>query len=206
MRLEKIEATASRDKVKLTFDDETTMRVPLSVVGDLGLYPKLELTEADLDKIAEEAGRASAKLRAVRIMAASGVSEQELRRKLRQKGETDAHAEEAIAWLEELELLDDRAAARRMVEKGVAKGYGKARIRQMLYEKGIARELWDEALMTLPEADDAIDRYLASHLTATADQKQLKRITDALIRRGHSWEDIRAGLSRYRVSVEEESF
>ena len=206
MRLEKIEATASRDKVKLIFDDETTMRVPLTVVGDLCLYPKMELSEADLERIAEESGRASAKLRAVRIMAASGVSERELRRKLREKGEKQEHAEEAIAWLESLDLLDDREAARRIVEKGVGKGYGRARIRQMLYEKGIAKELWDEALKDLPEADGAIDRYLAAHISGVPDQKQLKKITDALLRRGHSWEDIRSGLSRYRVSVEEESF
>lgn len=205
MKIEKIEATASRDKVRLSFDDGTSMRVPLSVVGDLRLYPHLELTEADLEKIAEESGRASAKLHAVRIMATSGVSEQELRRKLRQKGEASEHAEEAIAWLQDLNLLDDREAALRTVEKGTSKGYGRARIKQMLYEKGIAKEFWEEALQNLPEPDEAIDRYLHAHLhDAAPDQKQLKKITDALMRRGHSWEDIRAGLSRYRISVEEE--
>lgn len=204
MRLEKIEATASRDKVKLCFDDGTGFRVPLSVVADLGLFPGMELSDEDLSRMEEEAGRASAKLRAVRIVAASGVSERELRRRLVQKGESEAHADQAVQWLTELNLLDDRQAARQIVEKGIAKGYGKARIRQMLYEKGIGRELWDEALADLPEPDEAIDRYLSRHLSRDPDQKELKKITDALLRRGHGWEQIRAGLARHRVSMEEE--
>lgn len=204
MRLEKIEATASRDRVKLCFDDETCFRVPVSVVADLGLSAGMEMTEEDLTRIQECAGQASAKLRAVRIIAASGVSERELRRRLVQKGESPDHADRAVEWLSELNLLDDREAARQIVERGAAKGYGRARIRQMLYEKGIGRDLWDEALAALPEPDGAIDRYLSAHLSREPDQKELKKITDALLRRGHSWEDIRAGLQRHRLSLEEE--
>ena len=204
MRLEKIEATASRDRVKLCFDDETCFRVPVSVVADLGLSAGMELTEEDLTRIQECAGQASAKLRAVRIIAASGVSERELRRRLVQKGESPDHADRAVEWLSELNLLDDREAARQIVERGAAKGYGRVIIRQMLYEKGIGRDLWDEALAALPEPDGAIDHYLSAHLSREPDQKELKKITDALLRRGHSWEDIRAGLQRHRLSLEEE--
>ena len=204
MRLDKIEATASRDRVKLCFDDGTCFRVPVSVVADLGLSAGMALTEDDLSRVQECAGQASAKLRAVRIIAASGVSERELRRRLVQKGESPDHADRAVEWLSELNLLDDREAARQIVERGAAKGYGRARIRQMLYEKGIGRDLWDEALADLPEPDGAIDCYLSVHLSREPDQKELKKITDALLRRGHCWEDIRAGLRRHRLSIEEE--
>lgn len=75
----------------------------------------------------------------------------------------------------------------------------------MLYEKGIGRELRAEVLSDLPDMDDAIDRYLSAHLgKEEPDQRQLKKITDALLRRGHSWEDIRSGLQRWRVSIEED--
>ena len=205
MKLEKIEMTAARERVHLCFDDGTNLRVPVSVVGDLGLRAEMEISEAALTQISEAAGRASARQRAVRILAASGVSEKELRRRLRQKGEREEDAAEAVAWLKDLDLLDDRESARRIVEQGAAKGYGNARVRQMLYEKGIARELWDEALEYLPPADQAIDRYLAAHCAAAPDPKQKKKITDALLRRGHSWEDIRAGFARHAIAVEEES-
>ncbi len=205
MKLTKIEATGSADWVRLHFSDESTMRVPLTVVADERLYLTMEISEERMERIREATGTASAKLRAVRIVAASGVSEKELRRRLVQKGETQDHAEQAVQWLTDLNLLDDAETARRIVEKGVAKGYGKARIRQMLYEKGIERDLWEDALRAMPDPCDAIDRYLSKHLNGQApDKKQLKKITDALLRRGHGWEHIRAGLARYAVSVEED--
>ena len=37
---------------------------------------------------------------------------------------------------------------------------GKSRIKNILFEKGIPQELWEEALAELPEMDDAIDRFL----------------------------------------------
>jgi len=207
MRLEKIEATASRDYVKLCFDDESTMRIPVSVVTDLALYAPMKLSETDMERLHDAAGRASAKLRAVRIIAASGVSEKELRRRLVQKGEKAEYADEAVQWLTDLNLVNDSDAATQIVRKGISKGYGKARIKQMLYEKGIERALWEDALSALPDMDETIDRYLSAHMTGREpDQKQIKKITDALLRRGHSWEDIRAGLSRWRVSIKEDEY
>jgi len=205
MKLNKLEATGSSDYVRLSFDDGTTMRVPVSVVADLGLYAGLILTDADMDALAEAAGRASAKLRAVRIVASSAVSERELRRRLVSKGERQEFADEAVDWLTELNLVDDAETAKQIVRRGIAKGYGKARLKQMLYEKGIPKEHWNEALAEVPEMDDAIDRYLDAHLRCgSSDRKEIKRISDALLRRGHSWEDIRAGLQRHSATFEED--
>ena len=203
MRLEKIEATASRDRVKLCFDDGTCFRVPVSVVADLGLSAGMELTEEDLTRIQECAGQASAKLRAVRIIAASGVSERELRRRLVQKGEREEDAKEAVQWLTNLKLLDDRQTAESIVRSGAAKGYGATRIRQMLYEKRIPRELWDEALEQMPVQDEAIDAFLQRRFRGkTPDRAECKRATDALLRRGHRWSDIRRALERYAPDEE----
>ena len=61
----------------------------------------------------------------------------------------------------------------------------------------MAREYWDAALADYPDMSEAIDRFIAQRLRGEKpDQKQLKQLTDALYRRGHSWEDIRSGLRR----------
>jgi len=205
MKLEKLASSGSPDYVRLMFDDGTFMRVPVSVVADLGLYAGLTMTDEDMNRLDEAAGRASAKLRAVRIVASAAVSERELRRRLVTKGERKEYADEAVDWLSDLNLLDDAETARQIVRRGVSKGYGRARIKQMLYEKSIGKEHWEQALSLMPEMDDTIDRYLTTHLgNEIPDQKQTKKITDALLRRGHSWEDIRAGLRRHSVSIEED--
>lgn len=183
----------------VVFENDESMRVPASVVADEGLFTGRELSDDELLALKAAAGEASAKERAVRIISAADVSKQDLKRRLIEKGETPKDADTAIEWLEELKLLDDRRVAAQAVSRGVSRGYGKNRIRQLLYEKQIPKEYWEEALEQVPEMDDAIDRFLQQKLQGTdPDKKELDRVIAALVRRGHSWSDIQAALSRYR--------
>ena len=203
MRLLAIQELPQSKRVKLLFDDDTVLKTQPYLIADLGLYSGMELSESDYQALLAAAGKASAKARAVRIVAAAGVSEKELQKRLVQKGEDTQDAEEAVGWLKELHLLDDRETARQLVTSAVSKGYGRARIKNILYEKGIPQEYWADALDTVPEMDDAIDRFLARRWQGTApDEKEIKKTVDALIRRGHSWKDIQSGLRRYRADLE----
>lgn len=206
MRVEAIEPTRSpQGKLRVRFDGGESLLMLPAAIAELGLYAGMELPDAAMDSIREACGEASAKERAVRIVSAASVTKKELRHRLVQKGETEEHADEAVKWLSELHLLDDRQTAAQIVRNGAARGYGAARIRQMLYEKRVPRELWDEALELLPPQDDAIDLFLQRRFRGnTPDRAEIKRATDALLRRGHSWEDIRRALSRY--ASEEEFF
>ena len=122
-----------------------------------------------------------------------------MRRILRQA----ADAQEAVGWLKELHLLDDRETARQLAASAAAKGYGKSRIKNILFEKGIPQDLWEEALAELPEMDDAIDRFLLRRWQGKdPDEKEVKRTVDALIRRGHSYHDIQEGLRRLEADCE----
>ena len=179
MRLLAIQELPQSKRVKLVFDDDTVLKPQPYLLADFGLYSGMELTEEDYQALLAAAGKASAKARAVRIVAAAGVSEKELH------------------------LLDDRETARQLAASAAAKGYGKSRIKNILFEKGIPQELWEEALAELPEMDDAIDRFLLRRWQGKdPDEKEVKRTVDALIRRGHSWKDIQSGLRRYRVGLE----
>ena len=199
MKLESIEQTRSpQGKLRLRFDNDTTMLVFPSVIAELNLYPGIEIPESAMDSLHETCGEASARNRAVRIISAAPVSRRELQNRLVQKGETEEHAQQAVQWLDELHLLDDEQLAEQIVLSGAARGYGAARIRQMLYEKRIPRELWERALEKLPPQENAIDTFLQRRFRGTKpDKKELKRATDALLRRGHSWGDIRSALERY---------
>lgn len=194
------------NRVTLWFDDGTHMKVSTSVVVHHGLYQGMELDEDTLGALLEGAQKASAKDRAVRIVSATSISEKELKRRLIQRGERPEDAGEAVAWLRDLGAVDDEAMAKRIVGRCVDKGYGRARIQQELYAKGIPKQYWDEALENLPDMSDAIDRFLAQRLRGQEpDQKELKRVTDALMRRGHGWEDIGAALRRYQQALGEDA-
>ena len=59
------------------------------------------------------------------------------------------------------------------------------------------QELWDDALDQLPDNGEQIDRFLEGKLRGrTPDDKEKKRLTDALLRRGYSWGDVKAAWSR----------
>ena len=188
---------------RLHLSDGTVIKTPDYVIADLGLYPGAMVEDETLQKLREAVSLASAKNRAVRIVSAIGVSKRELERRLIQKGETAQDAQSAVQWLSDLELLDDAKTAEQLVRSAVNKGYGKARIKQILFEKRIPEEFWDQALELVPDMDDAVDKFLNQRLKGREpDQKELKRTIDALLRRGHSWSDIRAGLRRYSASLD----
>lgn len=188
-------------RYRTTFSDGTVLKLLPSVIGDLGLYAGRELSEEDMEEVLRSAGKANAKMRAVRVISATTVSRRDLEDRLRHKGASEEDAAEAVQWLEELNLLDDAQTARQIVARGVRRGYGEKRIRQMLYEKKIPREYWEDALSEIPPMDDAVDEFLRSRLRGEPDQKDLRRTIDALLRRGFSWNEIKDGLRRYDAAL-----
>jgi len=107
--------------------------------------------------------------------------------------------------LTELGYLDDRAYAAALTKHYTAKGYGPYKIKDELFRRGVPREFWDEALEAGETPDRAIDDFISRKLDRIQqpDRKDLKRVSDALARRGYSWSDISAGLRRWGAEVEE---
>ena len=202
MKLEKLEPLDSPNYLRLIFEDGKRLKAPAFKVVELGLTPGAEVTPEVFLALEKAQSLASCKERAVRILTASGLSKKELQKRLVQKGESGEDAEAAVAWLEELHLIDDLETAKQLVRSASMRGYGAARAKSILYEKGIPKEFWDEALAELSEMDDAIDTFLRRKLDGrTLDAKQIKKTVDALLRRGHSYHDIQAGLRRYEASL-----
>ena len=178
----------------IRFSDGSTMRLYRQTVEDFGLYAGMDLTDEQMKALQESAGQTSAKMRAVRIVSASSVSRRDLEQRLIRKGENEAQAKAAVQWMEDLSLLDDRETARQIVSRCAAHGYGMARAKQMLYEKKIPKELWDDALEDYPDQSEHILKFLEARITDPADQRQVKKAIDALLRRGHSYGDVRRAL------------
>lgn len=171
---------------------------------DFGLYPGKDLTREELDRLLTVAGQMSANMRAVRIVSATNVSKKDLEDRLIRKGENPAQAQQAVAWMESLNLLDDRRTAEAVVHSCITKGYGPARAKQALFEKRIPKEYWDEALADYPDQTEAIASFLRSRLDAQSDIRDRKRAVDALIRKGHTYGKIRQVLSSLSLDTEEE--
>ena len=186
---------AGRYTVKL--DDGTVMRLYRQTVEDFGLYSGKEMDADEVAKLQFAAGKMSAKMRAVRIVSASSVSKSDLEHRLVQKGESKEDAKQAVEWMTDLNLLDDAKTAQQIVQRCISKGYGRSRAKQALFEKRIPKEFWEDALTDYPDQTVKILAFLEIKLGDNWDEKDLRRATDALLRRGHSYQEIRRALQEY---------
>ena len=204
MRIESLKTTPDRaGRYWLTFSDGTRLGLYRQTVEDFGLYAGKELSDGEFAALQEAAGRMSAKMRAVRIVSAASVSKKDLESRLVRKGENPDQAREAVEWMEELHLLDDRNTAEQVVHSCIAKGYGLQRAKQALYEKRIPKEYWQEALEDYPDQQERIEAFLRTRLDGDSDEKQMKRAVDALLRRGHSYGTIRHVLNNLSFQTED---
>ena len=204
MKVESLKTAPDRaGRYWVTFDDGSKMGLYRQTVEDFALYSGKELDEQEAEALRTAAGQMSAKMRAVRIVSAASVSRRDLEARLVRKGEDPQQAKEAVAWMEDLHLVDDRATAERVVSSCISKGYGLARAKQALYEKRIPKEYWDEALADYPDQTEKITAFLKSRLDADSDEKQVRRAVDALIRRGHSYGTIRRALDALSFDTED---
>ena len=204
MRIESLKLTPDRaGRYWVAFEDGSKLPLYRQTVEDFALYTGKELSEEEYASLMTAAGKMSAKMRAVRIVSASSVSKRDLQERLVRKGEDPDQAKEAVRWMEELHLVDDRNTAEQIVHSCISKGYGIARAKQALYEKRIPKSYWEEALADYPEQEDRIARFLLDRLDADSDQKQIKKAIDALIRRGHSYGTIREALKKISLDSDE---
>ena len=187
----------------VAFEDGTKLGLYRQTVEDFGLYTGKELSDEECKQLLTAAGQMSAKMRAVRIVSASSVSKKDLEQRLVRKGEDPQQAKDAVQWMEELHLVDDRATAEQVVHSCISKGYGLARAKQALYEKRIPKTYWEEALAEYPDQCEKIEAFLRSRLDEDSDSKQIKRAVDALIRRGHSYGTIRRVLNELSFDSED---
>lgn len=186
----------------MRFEDGSVLRLYRQTLEEFSLYAGQELTAEEMEKLHKAAGEMSAKMRAVRIVAASNVSKGDLERRLVQKGEDKLQAKQAVAWMSELDLIDDRRTAEQIVSHCIGKGYGIARAKQALYEKRIPKAYWDEVLEDYPDQLEHITAFLHNRLGTSRERRDIQKAIQALIQRGHSYSAIRQGLQR--VSVDDE--
>lgn len=204
MKVESLKTAPDRaGRYWVTFDDGSKVGLYRQTVEDFALYSGKELDEQEAEALRTAAGQMSAKMRAVRIVSAASVSRRDLEARLVRKGEDPQQAKEAVAWMEDLHLVDDRATAEQVVSSCISKGYGLMRAKQALYEKRIPKEYWDEALADYPDQTEKITAFLKSRLDADSDEKQVRRAVDALIRRGHSYGTIRRALDALSFDTED---
>ncbi|WP_300411453.1 regulatory protein RecX [uncultured Oscillibacter sp.] len=198
MRIERIEASKhKKGRVLVFLEDGSCLKITEQELLDFRLRSGDELDGEALGRLKEAAGVSNARAAAADLIGKRAMSRRDLERKLREKGAGEAEARYAAEWLEAIGALNDAEYAAALVRHYGGMGYGPARVREKLYEKGVPRELWDDALEELPEDGGQVDAFLRSKLRGRApDEKEKRRLTNALLRRGFPWGEVKAAWRR----------
>ena len=204
MRIEELKKSQrKRGRFLVKMEDGSLLRITENEVVRFALRPGLELGLEDLEALQASAKTSSAKAAAANMVGSRALSKKELTDRLLRKGTEEAEAQAAADWLEDLGAVNDGEYAAALVRHYGSRGYGPARVREELRRRGVGRELWDAALEELPDPAEVLDGLIRKkQRAALSDRRELKRLSDSLLRRGFSWGDVKAALRRY-ADIEE---
>lgn len=137
-----------------------------------------------------------AKRRALHLLEYMDRTEKNMRLKLAQGGYPPDVIDETIDFLKSYGYIDDKKYAYRYFNTR-SEGKGRRRLFQELYQKGVhsaqVQEAWEEAALEEDIDERASIRKLVEKKTGgqtQLSQKEYRRLTGFLARRGFEWEDI----------------
>lgn len=180
-------------------EDGTLLRVGENEVLAFSLYQGRELDEEERQRLLDSARKNGLKEKALNLLTGKPMSRRELERKLEQWEATEEESAAICDRMEERGFLNDEAYAQTVVRHYSAKGYGERKLRDELYRRGVPREHWEQAMEEARDPEEAIRAFVEKKLAGKAgDPKELKKVSDALIRRGYRWQEISPVLDRWR--------
>ena len=206
MRVEEVKLSQrKKGRFLVKLENGDILRVTEEELLRFGLRRDMELDEEILEALRASARTSSAKAQAASIIGSRALSRRELEKRLVRKGNDEADAQAAADWLEDIGAVDDAAYAAAVARDYGRRGYGPAKVRQELQRRGVPRELWEAALAELPDSGGILDDLIRKRCRGDlSDPREIKRVSDGLMRRGFSWSQVRAALSRYAELPEED--
>ena len=189
------------DKIHISIDGEYALTVDEMYFTSLYLKDGQEISEEEFTALSTTVNIRRAYNCAVSLLSRRDHSERELLRKLKEKGYAEG-AQEAVEKLKSSGYIDDERFCRLFASELVRlKGYGKKRVEQELYRKGVSRDIIYSVLEEITfDTDTLSDIIKRKYLSKLNDEKGRQRTFNALMRLGYSYSEIREAL----ISLDEE--
>ncbi|MBQ3137121.1 MAG: regulatory protein RecX [Clostridia bacterium] len=185
------------DKIHVLVDGEYYFTVDRNYFALMDIYQGKEVDGDELAFLGQQAERRRAYNCAVGYLSRRDHSSKELLLKLHQKGYKES-AEYAVEKLKNEGYADDERFARMYVRELInIKKYGKRRIEQELYRKGIDREIISLVMEETEFNEDELCSLITrKYLRCLSDEKGIKKTVAALMRMGYSFNEIKSALRK----------
>ncbi len=192
----------NKDRVNIYLDDKFEFGVDLNTMIKYSLSKNMELDDEFITEILIEEDKAKAYNYAISVLSRSPKSEKEIRLKITQKGYDVDLANIIIDKLKVNKYIDDEDYSDRFIHDKInLSKYGRRKIKEALYQKGIDRQIIDEKL-SLISMDDEIKRaYILGEkklksMSNIENTKKYVKLSNFLIGKGFDYETIRKVVSK----------
>ena len=150
----------------------------------------------------EELERISEACRAIKkgsdLLSYAASSKKQLTQKLKRRGFDSARAQEAVEYLEDVGMIDERENVRSAVASSLKKLWGRKRIYCELIRKGYDRSAVSEEIdiINIEEFVENCKRLIMKKVNEIpSDPVELKKLVNFLARYGYSFSEIKKALS-----------
>lgn len=189
----------NKERVNIYIDDEFFTGLDLELVYSIKLNKGINVNDNQLKEIIVKDNVSKAKNKAFRILNKAEQSEKTLRDKL---SDYDSEViDEVIEYMKNLNFLDDKGLAKKIAysNSNISK-FGKNKIKQNLYKKGINKDCINEAISSIDddtELENAI--YLAKkryNSIKNEDKRKIyQKLSQHLIYKGFDYDITKKAIS-----------
>lgn len=206
MKITEVKAsTKVKGRYLVKFQDDTLLRVGEQEILDFALSVGKELSIEEAETLEKLGNLSTLKNKAYNLLSRKPMSTHDLAQKLALWEATPEEIDSICERFTELQLLNDEEYSKLLARHHHNKGYGRKKIEAEFYRHGIDKELWEEALLALEPKDELLQKFLAQKLKGdTTDPKLVKKASDALLRRGFSWQQVKEALLLYNQELSEQ--
>lgn len=192
----------NKDRVNIYLDDNFAFGLDLNIMIKYSLAKNMELEDEFIDEILIAEEEIKTYNYALSVLSRIAKSEKKLRDKMQEKGYDNNFIDKAIIKLKQQKYLDDERYSEMLISSKInISKYGKRKIKEALYEKGIDREIIDEKLRLLSE-DDELERAFtlgAKKLNTLKEEdirKKSLKLSNYLINKGFDFSVVKKAVSK----------
>lgn len=190
-------AFGEKNKVRVFIEEEFAFLLYTSDIKKYHLKENETIEQEKYNLIIKETVFRRAKQKAIAILNRMDKTEYELRQKLQQGEYTNPIIEDTIEYVKSYHYIDDRRYAENYIRyKGIKKS--KKQIEMELYQKGISKNIIDEAFGQGMDDTEAIKRAIQKKTNDVSklSWKERQTIAAYLYRKGFCSEDIKKHLNQ----------
>lgn len=160
MQVVNINYSKSKEVFEVVFEDETKLLLNYNIFEKYKVSVDMDFSENEILEMKYFSDIERAKSRAINYISGKLKTKYEVRLKLKENGFAEDVTDEVLDILEKEEYLNDKVYCEIFIEdKKKLNGYGKNKIKSLLIQKGISKNIFEDFLNEF-EYDEEFDNAL----------------------------------------------